>query len=55
MLDVQHKATLRAKPNTQYVHRPLENNGCVSKNIAFSEITVIQFLKGYNMHPQTMF
>ena len=46
MLNVQNKATVRAKTSAQYVHRPLENNGCVSKNIAFSEITVIQFLKG---------
>jgi len=45
MLNVQNKATVRAKTSAQYVHRPLENNGCVSKNIAFSEITVIQFLK----------
>jgi hypothetical protein len=46
MLDVQNKATVRAKTSTQYVHRPLENNGRVSKNIAFSEIIVIQLLKG---------
>lgn len=42
----QNKANVRAKTSAQYVHRSLENNGCVSKNIAFSEIIVIQFLKG---------
>jgi hypothetical protein len=46
MLGVQNTANVRAKTSAQYVHRQLENNGCVSKNIAISDITVIQFLKG---------
>jgi hypothetical protein len=46
MLDVQNKATVRAKTRAQYGYWPLENNGRVSKNIAFSEIIVIQLLKG---------
>jgi hypothetical protein len=36
MLDVKNKATVRAKTSAQYVHRPLENNDCVSKDTAFS-------------------
>jgi hypothetical protein len=46
LLDLQNKPTVRAKTSAQYVHMPLKNNGSVSKNIVFSGITVIQFLKG---------
>jgi hypothetical protein len=32
MLDVQNKATVRAKTSAQFVHGPLENNGCVFRD-----------------------
>ena len=37
MLNVQNKATVRAKTSAQYVHRPLENNGCFKEYCIFRD------------------